>query len=48
MCTPFDSAVLVQEMYPKEIIQKVSKDVYTGMFDYNIGYNTKLEVLNIY
>lgn len=47
MCTLFDPAIPVQEIYSKEIIQKVSKDVYTRMFDYSVEYN-KLEVLNVH
>lgn len=30
MCKSFDPAITVQELYPKEIIQKVSKDVCKG------------------
>lgn len=48
MCKSFDPAIPVQEIYPKEIIQKVSKDVCTGVFDYSIQCDKKLEVLNVY
>lgn len=48
MCTLFDPAIPVHEIHPKEIIQKVSKDVYTRVFDYSVEYNKQLEVLNVH
>ena len=45
---PFDPAIPVQEIYPREVIPKVSKDVCTRMFDYSIGYNKILEALNVH
>lgn len=52
---PFDPAIPVQEIYPKniyiypkEVIPKVSKDVCTRIFDYSIRYNKILEALDVH
>lgn len=44
MCILFDPAIPGHKIHPKEMIQKVSKDVFTRMFDYSVEYNKQLEV----
>lgn len=48
MCILFDPAIPGHKIHPKEMIQKVSKDVFTRMFDYSVEYNKQLEVWNVH